>query len=594
LHQYRQLQQQGLITDFTKETFDPASSFARVGGGSLGGKARGLGFLNILINTYNVRDRFEGAQIYVPPALVLGTDVFDQFLEENALRAFAMSSSDDEAITKTFLEAEIFPAEVLSALMALLDIIREPLAVRSSSLLEDSQYQPFAGVYETYMLPNNNPDSVVRLGELIDAVKRVYASTFYQRAKEYIKVTSYRLEEEKMAVIIQKMVGSEYGNRFYPNFAGVAKSYNFYPSAPQSSSDGIASVALGLGKMVVDGGPSVRFCPRYPGHLQQLSSIEDTLGNNQHEFFALDLTANTGVEIHTHDTLTKAFALDVAEQDGTLSFVGSTYSPENDAVYDGISRAGMRLVTFAPILKNKILQLPEILELLLSLGSGGMGTPIEIEFAVNMRVPTGKPKEFGVLQMRPLVISREFEELSIEKTDPDHIICESAQVLGNGVIDTIYDIIVVDVNTFERSKSQEVATEVGQFNSKLAAENKPYLLIGVGRWGTIDPWLGIPVRWDQISGAKTIVESGFKGFSVVPSQGSHFFQNLTAFMVGYFTVDTMHQQGFIDWEWLLRQEPVEQKMFTRHLQFSSPLIIKMNGHGNKGIILKPPVAHRGG
>ncbi len=587
LHFYRQMQQRGLITDFVKETFDPSSSFARIGGGSLGGKARGLGFLNILINNYNVRDKFAGVQIFVPSGVVLGTDVFDQFLDENDLRNFAMSCEDDEAITRRFLGADKFPEAILGELAAFLDVMRDPLAVRSSSLLEDSQYQPFAGVYETYMLPNNNPNPFFRLGELVGGIKRVYASTFYQSAKSYIKVTSYRLEEEKMAVIIQKLVGSQHDPRFYPTFSGVAKSHNFYPVAPQSSSDGIVSVALGLGKMVVDGGPTVRFCPKYPGHLQQFSTIEDTLVNNQYEFFALDLGALPSGEIHTHDTLIKTFALGAAEHDGTLAHVGSVYSDENNAVYDGISRAGMRLVTFAPILKAKLLPLPEILELLLDMGSWGIGTPVEIEFAVNISSPGEKPTAFGVLQMRPLVISREFEELSLEKITSDKMICESHQVLGNGVIENIYDIVAVDIQRFDRSKSREVAKEVGEFNSKLLSENRPYLLIGVGRWGTLDSWLGIPVRWDQISGAKAIVETAFKDISVAPSQGSHFFQNLTAFMIGYFTVNSLNDVGFFDWEWLSQQQAVEEKTYIRHFRFERPVIIKMNGHKNTGIILKP-------
>ncbi len=587
LHSYRIMQQRGLITDFVKDTFDPSSSFARIGAGSLGGKARGLGFLNMLINYYRIREKFSGIQIYVPSGVVIATEVFDQFLEENNLRSFAMSCTDDQEITRRFLEAEKFPEQILGELAAFLDIIREPLAVRSSSLLEDSQYQPFAGVYETYMIPNNNPNPFIRLGELINSIKRVYASTFYQAAKDYIKVTSYRLEEEKMAVIIQKMIGSRYHNRFYPNISGVAKSYNFYPIEPQLPTDGTVSVALGLGKMVVDGGPTVRFCPKYPNRIQQLATIKDTLANNQHEFFALDLTAQLDNEIHTYDVFTKAFNLDVAEQDGTLSFVGSTYSHENDRVYEGIARQGLRLVTFAPILKSKLLPLPEILELLLDMGTWGMGTPVEMEFAVNMNVQQGKLKEFGVLQMRPLVVSREFEELHLDKIDKSTLICQSAQVLGNGKISNIYDIVVVDFEKFERAKSQDVAREVGQFNGKLVADGKSYLLIGVGRWGTLDPWLGIPVRWDQISGAKAIVESGFKDFAVEPSQGSHFFQNLTAFMIGYFTVNPHANQGFVDWDWLKSLPAIEEKHFTKHVQFENPIVVKMNGHEHRGIILKP-------
>jgi CheY-like chemotaxis protein len=587
LRSYRRIRERGLIADFSKESFDPNSSFARIGGGSLGGKARGLGFVNTLINNYDVRERFDGVQIYVPPAVVLGTDVFDQFVDENDLRTFALNSTDDEEVLRRFLEAKKFPEDTLGELAAFLDLIRDPLAVRSSSLLEDSQYHPFAGVYETYMIPNNNPNLFIRLAELVTTIKRVYASTFYQAAKDYIKVTSYRLEEEKMAVIIQKMVGSPHENRFYPDFSGVARSYNFYPIAPQKPLDGIVSTALGLGKTIVDGGVTVRFCPKYPNHLLQFFSTEETLRNNQNEFFALDLAGQVTESAETQDMLLKKLGLDVAEKDGTLVYVGSTYSPENDAVYEGLSRSGTRVVTFAPILRNRIFPLPQIVELLLDMGSWGMGTPVELEFAVDMSTPKDRPKEFGLLQIRPLVLSREVEELNVEDIAPEKLICQSHQVLGNGVIRDIHDVIVVDIHRFDRSKSREVAREVSLFNEKLISENRPYLLVGVGRWGTLDPWLGIPIKWDQISGARAIVETGFKDLDVAPSQGSHFFQNITSFMVAYFTVNSKMQQGFIDWDWLLQQPPLEEKQYTRHLHFETPIVVKINGHQNKGIILKP-------
>lgn len=587
LHAYGIIRQRGIITDFQKETFDPGSSFARIGGGSLGGKARGLGFVNTLINDYNVRERFEGIQIYVPPAVVLGTDVFDQFLDENNLRKFALSSTDDKEITRRFLSAERFPEAVLGELAAFLDIIRSPLAVRSSSLLEDSQYHPFAGVYETYMLPNNQANPLVRLNDLLNTVKRVYASTFYQSAKDYIKVTSYRLEEEKMAVIIQKMIGRAHGDRFYPDFAGVAKSYNFYPLPPQTSSDGIVSVGLGLGKWVVDGGNSVRFCSKYPTDLIQFYSAEETLNTTQRGFFALQLDAKSDFGIETHDMLVKQYDLDVAEQDGTLHLVGSIYSPEDDVINDGLSRQGTRLVTFGPVLRHRLFPLPQVVELLTDMGTWGMGTPVEIEFAVNAAGSGDRSKEFGMLQMRPLVLSREAEELTIEELRPEKCICFSDKVLGNGVVKDIHDLVVVDIHTFDRAKSHEVAMEVTQFNEQLLSEKRPYILVGVGRWGTLDPWLGIPIRWDQISGARAIVESSFRDMDVAPSQGSHFFQNITSFMVGYFTVNVKVENSFIDWDWLLGQPPVESKRFTRHIRCAQPIIVKMNGHQNRGIILKP-------
>jgi CheY-like chemotaxis protein len=588
LREYRETRTRGVITEFARESFDPINSFARIGRGSLGGKARGLGFINTLINTYHVRDRFPDVEISVPSAVILATDVFDRFIEQNKLEGLALNPPADKELMQRFLDAPHFPSDVLATLSDFLHIIREPLAVRSSSLLEDSQYQPFAGVYQTYMIANNDPDHKVRLGELLRAIRLVYASTFAQKARDYMKATSYRLEEEKMAVIVQRMVGSHRNERFYPDFAGVAKSYNFYPVPPQTSTDGIVFVALGLGKTVVDGGNTVRFCPKYPRHLMQFFSTKETIRNAQQDFFALNLDESlVRGAWESPDQFVQRYDLTAAEKDQTLYLVGSTYSPENDSVYDGVSRNGRRVVTFAPILKHKVFPLPEITDLMLDMGQWGMGTPVEIEFAVNMNVPPGKPKEFAMLQMRPLVMSHELEELSVDNVDRSRVICQSQQVLGNGALTDIHDVVVVDIHAFDRARSRDVAHEVSEFNSKLLAERRPYILIGVGRWGSLDHWLGVPVTWDQISGACVIVESGFKDFNVTPSQGSHFFQNITSFRVGYFTVNSFTGLGYLDWEWLLAQPPLEQHSFTRLLRFEKPITAKINGHRNKGVILKP-------
>jgi CheY-like chemotaxis protein len=585
---YQELRLRGIITEFSKESFDPKNSFARIGSGSLGGKARGLGFVNTLINTNKIRYKFENVEISVPSAVVIATDVFDQFLDMNRLDVFALSSYSDEEITTKFTGVTVFPSEIKKKLLDFLETVKEPLAVRSSSLLEDSQFQPFAGVYQTFMIPNNDPDINVRLAELLHCIKGVYASTFYKKAQDYMKATAYRLEEEKMAVIVQRLVGSPHNGRFYPDFAGVAKSYNFYPVPPQKSTDGIAMVALGLGKQVVDGGNAVRFCPKYPRHLLQFYSTKETIRNAQQEFFALDYNnrRESGPSI-TPENLVKQYDLTSAEKDQTLYSVGSTYSVENDEVYDGISRKGRRVVTFAPILKQKMFPLAETLDMLLDLGSWGMGVPVEIEFAVNLNVSPGHPKDFAMLQMRPLVISQEIEELNVENYQRENLICQSRQVLGNGAVSGIYDIIVIDINKFDRSKSRDAALEVSRLNSKLIDQKKPYILIGVGRWGSLDHWLGIPVTWDMISGASVIVESGFKDLSVTPSQGSHFFQNITSFKVGYFTVDPLNDLDFIDWEWLSSHKAIEELNYTKHLLFDQPLSVKINGHKNKGVILKP-------
>jgi CheY-like chemotaxis protein len=584
---YSRLQQRGLITEFQKDSYDPDTSFARIGGGSLGGKARGLGFVNTLINNYDVRRRYENIQISVPPAVVLGTEVFDRFLDENNLRKFALESKDDVEITRRFLEDGIFPEDLLGDLAAFLHLVREPLAVRSSSMLEDSQYHPFAGVYQTYMIPNNHPDPFVRLGQLVTTIKRVYASTFYQCAKDYFQVTDYSPEEEKMSVIIQKMVGAQHGNRFYPDFSGVAKSYNFYPVAPQKPLDGIVSLALGLGKTIVDGGTTIRFCPKYPNHFLQFTPTGDVLTSTQNNYYALDLNALPTQAAETTDTLVRSFSLSDAEEDGTLHHVASTYSPENDALYDGLSRQGLRVVSFAPILRNRTFPLPQILELLMDMGSWGMGSPVEMEFAVTMSVPPEQPREFALLQLRPLGLSKEIEQLAIEDVTKDQLICRSNQVLGHGILDDLYDIVMVDVERFDRARSRDAAREVVLFNEKLLSERRPYLLIGVGRWGSLDPWLGIPVKWNQISGAKAIVEAGFKDMEVDPSQGSHFFHNITSFRVRYFTVNSTTDNGFVDWEWLRAQPAVEEKQYVRHIRFPKPVVAKINGHQNRGIILKP-------
>ncbi len=590
---YRREQNRGVVVDFERERFDGTVPFTRIGSGSLGGKARGLAFVNYLLTDNDVSAQFPGVRITVPPCVVLGTDVFDEFLDRSRLRDFAIESQDDSKIVKRFLAAR-FPKAVEQDLTAFLQHMHEPLAVRSSSLLEDSQYQPFAGIYRTFMLPNNGGDLDTRLAQLITAIKRVYASTFSVRAKAYLDATPYRLEEEKMAVIVQRMVGGPHDGVFYPDFAGVARSHNFYPTPPFGSDDGIAAVALGLGRTVGEGEPCLRFCPRYPRHVLQASSVQEFLNTSQREFWALDL--GDGVEgVHDpDDSRMVRLSLERAEQDGTLHAVGSTYSHENDAVYDGLSRAGVRLVSFAPVLKHERFPLAEVLDQLLDLGEQATSAPVEIEFAVNLSTVGGEPKEFGFLQMRPLALSREFEELEIGDVPRDDLVVESPCVLGHGRIDDIRDVVVIDKHSFDRSTTQEAALDVAQLNAELRAREVPYLLIGVGRWGSKDPWLGIPVAWDQISGVRAIVEAGFKDLRVTPSQGTHFFQNLTSCNVGYFTVNQDAGEGFVDWDWLAQQPAVKASRTVRLLRLKQPLVITMNGKTNRGIILKPGAGNRDG
>ena len=587
--EYRREQRQALIGDFSPSVFQPNDTFfLRIGGGSLGGKARGLAFVRHLFRERQIAARFSGVRIAVPSTLVLATDVYDQFLAENNLLDFAIRSSDEAEIEQRFLAA-FLPAHVRESLLAFLAELHYPLAVRSSSLLEDSQYQPFTGVYETFMLPNQHPDLPARLNQLSEAIKRVYASTFSERAKAYVRATPYRLEEEKMAVIIQQVVGATHGKRFYPDFSGVARSQNFYPVAPMTAADGVTAVALGLGREVVEGGKSLAFCPRYPQNLIQFSSVEDILANSQTEFWALELDHAAGHHHKASDLREVRYGLGVAETDGTLHRLASTYSIDNHAIYDGVSRPGPRVVTFAPILKYGAFPLASIVDQLTKLLEEALGRPVELEFAVRLPQLPDEIADFGFLQMRPLVVSREWEEVRMEDVEPGRLLCESSKVLGNGRIQDLRDIVVVDFQRFERARSQEVARHLAHLNAKLSEAGISYLLIGVGRWGSTDPWLGIPVTWDQISGARVIVETGLSDLRVAPSQGSHFFQNLVAFQVGYFTINSDAGEGFVDWEWLASQPALEAQGCVRHLRLESPLLIVMNGKSSRGMIVKPEV-----
>jgi CheY-like chemotaxis protein len=584
---YRREQSQVLVGDFNAATFKPEDGFfLRIGGGSLGGKARGLAFVRHLLRKHRMTHRYPGVQIAVPPTLVLASDLFDQFLADNDLQDFAIHSANDAEIVQRFLAAPL-PKALQASLRAFLEEVRYPLAVRSSSLLEDSQYQPFTGVYETFMLTNQVADADARLGQLMEAIKRVYASTFAQHAKAYVRATPYRLEEEKMAVIIQQVVGNLHGRRFYPDLSGVVRSHNFYPVEPMTFRDGVASVALGLGRAVVEGGKCLTFCPRYPHHLIQFSSVEDILANSQSEFWALELDHSAPHEDPVVDLREARFGLKAAEADGTLQKLGSTYSPDNHAVYDGLSRPGARVVSFALILKHGVFPLAPILSELCEIGEDALGRPVEIEFASTLPRSSNETAAFGFLQMRPLVLSRENEELRMEEVDSARLLCHSSKVLGNGRIQDLRDVIVVDFHRFERSRSHEVAQTVASLNARLTDAGTPYLLIGVGRWGSNDPWLGIPVQWDEISGARAIVEAGFRDFRVTPSQGSHFFQNLTAFQIGYFTVNPDAGDGFVDWQWLTSQPAVEERDCVRHLRFGAPVVVMMNGKSGQGMILKP-------
>ncbi|MBU0718374.1 MAG: histidine kinase [Planctomycetes bacterium] len=583
LAEFRERSQSGVIVDFSSARLDVPTAFKRIGGGSIGGKARGLAFMNALCRRYSLRDRFEGVCVSVPASAAVGTDVFDAFLDGNGLRDLISQEPDDEEASRVFLEAKL-PPEIYSDLAAFLRRVRYPLAVRSSSLLEDSHGRPFAGVYTTHMIPNNHPDLNIRLDQLCDAIKLVYASTFFRSARRYMEVAGRHAEEEKMGVILQEVVGSRHDERFYPTFAGVARSYNFYPAGEMKPEDGVASVVLGLGKMVVEGGQSLLFCPSLPNVLPQFSSTKDMLATSQRQFYALDISHPEVYPSPEADANLLLSGLEVAEADGTLAPIGSVYSPENDMVYDGVFRDGPRLVTFAHVLKSGMFPLADVLRFLLDIGVTGMACPIEIEFAVDMST---KPIEFGILQIRPIITHEEFEDVSLEKVDLDEAICYSARALGNGQIRDVRDIVYVRPDTFDAAQTREMAASVARINDELARAGRHCVLVGPGRWGSSDRWLGIPVTWDQISSARVIVETTLRDFIVTPSQGAHFFQNMTSLGIGYFTVDPSVDESFINWDWLAKQRAVEETEFIRHVRFSEPLEVRLDGRSRRGVVLKP-------
>jgi len=577
----------GVIADFSALELTEWSGFARIGEGSLGGKGRGLGFINSLLSQEDPGNKFPEVRISVPPSAVIGTDTFDEFMKMNDLYGIGLSPATDQTITTAFIRARL-PKNVMKALHAFVDTIQMPLAVRSSSLFEDSYNNPLAGIYRTLMLPNNHKNPEVRLRELSRAVKLVYASTFYRNPKSYFQSTPNRMEEEKMAVVVQKLVGRQHDSHFYPDFAGVARSFNYYPIQDVRPEEGIALAALGLGQTVVNGETAIRFSPGNPQRLPQFSKTDDFLDNAQREFYALDMTvaadlstpADTGALVHLD--------LSTAEKHGTLHSVGSVYSPDNDAVYDGISRQGIRLVTFAPIIKRGIFPLPGILSYLLDLGSRAMGCPVEIEFAVNLKPEGGGPAEFAFLQIRPMLVDTKAENLDklLEATDRKMILCSSSQALGHGRSQEIRDVVYVKPDAFDRGRTPAVAQEIEVINNKLLKENLPYLLIGPGRWGSADRWLGIPVEWHQISGARGIVETAMKEIAVEPSQGTHFFQNLTSMGIAYFCVPSHAKDSFVDYDWLARQDACNETSFLRHIRLDRALDIRVDGKSRRGIVLK--------
>ena len=576
LETHRRLRAATVIAEFGRGSFDPRVSITRVGTGPMGGKARGLSFVNQVLARAGVQERFPDIDVFAPACVVLATGVFDEFLDYEFLREFASEPRPDEAIAELFLHAP-FPRQAGSHLRRYLQSVKTPLAVRSSSLMEDSRTQPFAGIYGTHMLANNAHELDVRFRKLTEAVQRVYASAFTMKAKAYLEATGHQLDEERMGVVVQELVGRVRGDRFYPDFAGVARSHNYYPEPGHAAEDGVVAVALGLGKAVVGGETCLRFSPRHPRHIVGISSVADALRNTQREFLALDL----------HGEAPDLVRLPIAEaEDGPLPWLGSTHVAADDRIVDGISRPGVRVVTFAQVLRHGAFPLAELLNDLLASCGEQAGGPVEIEFAGNLP-SQGRRGQFAVLQLRPLAVSRDHEPVDLSQVDDGQVLCRSRKVLGNGRVTDAYDLVVVQREGFDRAATVEVAGEVARLDAVLRGEGRPYVLIGVGRWGSSDPALGIPVAWSQIAGARAIVEAGFEDVVVAPSQGTHFFKNLTTGNVGYFTVNPDAGEGVLDWGWLASVPAVSEVGPVRHLRFERAVVVEMDGRSGEGVVLKP-------
>lgn len=568
----------GTIVDFDRATYDDTIQFARIGHGSLGGKARGIAFVNHLLPKFRPEDDLRDVRVVVPRTVVLTTEVFDDFLRRNQLHHVALGNEYTEAQRQQRFIHGRFPAKTISDLRVLLRSFDGPLAVRSSSLLEDSHHQPFAGIYKTVMIQNEGDDRN-RLASLCDAIKSVYASTYADRARAYLEATAYRHEEEKMAVVIQPLFGRTRGDRVYPTFSGVARSHNYYPHGQCSPEDGVCVVGLGLGRLLVGGEGGVRFCPKAPQSLPEFSSVEDILQNAQRHFYALPL--------REMEEGTRRFPIVEAEADGVVQLLASTYQPEDQRIVDGVSRSGARLVTFANILKHGSFPLAPLVKKLLAAGREAMGCAVEVEFAVDLEGSGGRLPRFALLQIRPMALAEAGVDLDLDRFRGASTLCSSQRALGNGRIAGIRDIVLVDPQDFDRSHSTSTARRIARLNAQLQKEGRPYLLIGPGRWGSQDPWLGIPVDWSEISQAKVLVETGFEGRRVTPSEGSHFFHNITSFRVGYFTVNPEEGEGQLDLAWL-RNLPaeLEEEHGLRHIRLQEPLEVLLDGRLACGVILK--------
>ena len=585
--QYRRMKNIGVVAVFDRLKFDRYAHFARIGEGSLGGKGRGLAFLDNIIKRHAELNQFENANVSIPKTVVLCTDFFDEFMDKNNLWGIALSDASDEEILQHFLKAQL-PDSLIADFFTFFDAVKSPIAVRSSSLLEDSHYQPFAGIYSTYMIPYLE-DKYEMLRMLACAIKGVYASVYYKDSKAYMTATSNVIDQEKMAVILQEVVGHQYGDHYYPTFSGVLRSLNYYPIGDETAEEGIASLALGLGKYIVDGGQTLRVSPYHPHQVLQTSEMETALKETQTRFYALDMS-HVGDDFKVDDGFNiKSLRVKEADKDGSLNGIASTYDPYDQIIRDGIYEGGRKVISFCGVLQHGIFPLPEILQMAQKYGSEEMRRPVEIEFACNLNsTPKGTTGDFYLLQIRPIVDSKQVLDEDLAAIPDEQCLLRSHNSLGHGISEDVVDVVYVKTDDdFTAANNPYIADEIERINRKFLDADKNYVLIGPGRWGSSDYWLGIPVKWPHISAARVIVEAGLKNYHVDPSQGTHFFQNLTSFGVGYFTINTYTGDGVLQRDVLDAMPAVEETKFVRHVRFDRPLKIMMDGKKQHGVVLLP-------
>lgn len=585
---YRKKRHRGIVATFRRDRYDQYSNFTRIGSGSLGGKGRGLAFIDAMISRNNLFEKFSCTQIKIPKTVVICTDIFSEFIEKNELYPIALSDKSDEEILEHFMKAKL-PQSLRADLYAFITVVDKPIAIRSSSLLEDSHYQPFAGIYSTYMIPSVKDNKKQMLDLIIKAIKAVYASVYFQSSKSYMMATQNVIDEEKMAIVIQEICGSQYENRYYPAFSGVARSLNYYPIGAEKAEEGIANIAMGLGKYIVDGGQSLRFSPGHPNNVLQTSTVDLALKETQNNFNALDMNQTDFIpQLDDGFNLLKINVQD-AMKDGTLKYIASTFLPADNAIYDGLYEGGRKVVTFANILQHNAFPLAEILKDILQTAQSEMGRPVEIEFAVNLDYTKKAQHAFYFLQIRPIVDTKEVITEDIGEIGDKEAIITSKNALGHGIVNNVYDIVYVKPENFKASKNELIRADIETVNKKLQNENRYYVLVGPGRWGSSDPWLGIPVKWQHISFAKTIVESGLSNYRIDPSQGTHFFQNLTSLGVSYFTINPFINDGTYNVDFLNKQNAFFETEHIRHIRFEKPIIIKVDGRKGIGVVMKPDI-----